>query len=517
MKTLQLKHCVYANSAIMVALSLYFFLIPAALLVVDLNDPGLSSGQTPRFAFRWHRSLSARYGTWARDRVAAGPASGLSDLGVAGTEWPVFGSVFYLWATEALQQAVEEDPSLSPRQPKDYAREAIRAAAALVADPNQATWVKEYWGDEYLEKDNLFYRMLLISGMLSYERLIGDGQYLEPLRHHVETLAKELDASPHGLLDDYPGYCYPIDISAAIAVIRRADSVLGTDHEAFAQRALRGFQGTRLHSDTELPGYMASKRTGRATDVARGIGLSFMLIWAADLWPETAQEWYQKYEHHFWQEDFFFAGFREYSHDIEVPWLQMNDPDAGPVIRGYGTGACAFGIAAARALGRYDHLSSLASQALVASWPLPNGTLLVPRFLSNLSDAPYLGEACTLFAFAHRSQNVFPTTPAAGFPISVFLGVALYGLIGIILLRAPIVNAMRWRKDFHRRHVRAQRLQVYLWVEVLVIAVIAYLWIHVLLGFILLLMAQFLPRSTLMKAKRMRGRKKRKDRNKGVS
>ena len=141
-KSLQAKHCVYANSVIMVALSLYFFLIPAVMLVVDLNDPGLSSGQTPRFAFRWHRSLSAKYEGWARERVAAGPAPALDDLGVAGTDWPVFGSVFYLWATEALQQAVEENPSLSPRQPKDYAREAIRAAAALVVDSNQATWVK---------------------------------------------------------------------------------------------------------------------------------------------------------------------------------------------------------------------------------------------------------------------------------------------------------------------------------------------------------------------------------------
>ena len=142
MKTLQLKHWVYANSAIMVALSLYFFLIPAALLVVDLNDPGLSSGQTPRFACRWHRSLSPKDERGARERVATGPAPGLDDLGVAGTEWLVFGSVFYLWATEALQQAVEEDPSLSPRQLKDYARDAIRAATSLVVNPNQATWVK---------------------------------------------------------------------------------------------------------------------------------------------------------------------------------------------------------------------------------------------------------------------------------------------------------------------------------------------------------------------------------------
>jgi hypothetical protein len=314
-----LKYCVYINAAILVSMALYLFLIPALWLTYNLNDPGLSSAQTPRFTLRWHRSLTPKYEQWARARLAAGPVPSLHALGVSGTEWPLFGSVFYLWATDDLQQAVDRDPSLSCRQPRDYARDAIRAATALVMDPGQATWVKDYWGDDYLDKDNLFYRMLLISAMTSYERLIQDGQYLEALRTHTESLAAELDASPHGLLDDYPGDCYPVDIVAAIAAIKRADTVLGTDHDAFVKRALRGFQGTRLHRDTDLPGYQANKHTGQARDVARGIGLSFMLIWAADLWPDTAQAWYQKYEQHFWQEGFWSAGFREYPRDIKAP------------------------------------------------------------------------------------------------------------------------------------------------------------------------------------------------------
>jgi hypothetical protein len=127
----------------MILLSLYFFLIPVGILIYDLNDPGLASDKMPRCVFRWHRSLSPRYEEWALNRLAQGPAPGLPEAGVSGTEWPVFGSVFYLWATEALQQAVDRDPTLSRTPPKDYARGAIQAAAALVVDPNQATWIKK--------------------------------------------------------------------------------------------------------------------------------------------------------------------------------------------------------------------------------------------------------------------------------------------------------------------------------------------------------------------------------------
>jgi len=46
--------CVYVNTVIAVALSLYLFVAPAAIIIRDLNDPGLCGGQIPRCAFRWH-------------------------------------------------------------------------------------------------------------------------------------------------------------------------------------------------------------------------------------------------------------------------------------------------------------------------------------------------------------------------------------------------------------------------------------------------------------------------------
>jgi len=454
--------CVYVNTAIAVALSLYFFLIPAGELAWDLRDPGLRGGEIPRFAFRWHRALSPKYETWARDRVRSGRVQS-STADIAGTEWPLFGSVFYLWATEALQDAVQAKPSLCPVPPNQYARGAIEAAAALVADPDHAGWVKQHWGEDYLEHENLFYRMLLISALTSYQKLLGDTRYEELLRWQVGSLANELDESPHGLLDDYPGQCYPVDIVPAIAAIQRADAVVGMDHSQFVAKAVRGFEDTRLDSHTGLPAYVVDSTTGRAEDSARGVGLSFMLTWAPQLWPQTARDWYAKYTGQFWQEGLLFAGFREFPKDIDVGWFNMSDVDAGPIIGGYGVAASAFGVGATRIMGDTDHAYRLAAQALVASWPLPDGTLLVPRVLSSVSDAPYLGEAATLFALTRTPAMQVQNGAKPRLPLIVHMVVLALLALGVYEIYASALKLRRWRRQDPRCYVPQPQLQVLIW------------------------------------------------------
>ena len=488
-----LDACTYVNAALAVGLSLYLFLVPAAMLVRDLRDPGLRGERIPRCAFRWHRSLTPRYEKWARQRIASGQAEGLSTWNIAGTEWPLFGSVFYLWATEALQEAVRENPSLCRVPPSQYARGAIEAAAALVADPNHAGWVRQHWGDSYLDRENLFYRMLLISALTSYETLLGDARYEDLLRGQVESLAKELDQSPHGLLDDYPGQCYPVDIVPAIAAIRRADAVLGTDHTPFVTRAIRGFQGGALDRHTGLPAYVVDSRTGRARDSARGVGLSFMLIWAPQLWPETARDWYANYEAQFWQQGFWLAGFREYPGDIDLGWFSLQDVDAGPVIGGYGVAASAFGIGAARVMGRANQAYQLTAEGLVASWPLPDGTLLVPRLLSNLSDAPYLGEAATLFALTRRSLEPMQGISKIRLPAVTYVGLAFLLALGLYEAIASLRKLSRRRRDDPRWYTPSPQVQLALWAILLGGTVLVGVAFSATLALVLLLAALILP------------------------
>jgi hypothetical protein len=489
-----LRLLVYGNALLFIALVTYFFIMPIGLVAQALNDPGLRTGQTPRFAFHWHQSLSKQFEPWARGRVASGRATELSTHNISGTEWPVFSSVFYLWTTEALQDAWEENPALAPESPAQSARGAIEAAAALVADPNHATWVKNHWGDDYLHHQNLFYRMLLISGLTSYQKLLGDDTYEALLQDQVETLAREMDESPFGLLDDYPGECYPIDILPAIAAIRRADAVLGTDHTAFVNRALRAFEGDRLDPATQLPAYVADSKTGLGHGSARGVGLSFMLIWAPELWPDTAQEWYARYEQHFWQTGWLVAGFREFPKEYPFPSNSLLDVDAGPLLAGYGTAASAFGIGATRVNGHLEQAYPLSAQALVAAWPLPDGTLLGPRLLSNLSDAPYVGEAALLFSLTRRPlMNISGTTSAL--PPSVYLALGVYVGIALACLGMAGVRVVRWEKDLRsrRKQLPVSTWQLIIWLIVVSLGVVAFMRSGEITGGLLLLSAQFLP------------------------
>jgi hypothetical protein len=387
-------------SSLYLAIGLFFFFIPGLRLASDLNDSALRSGAIPQAAWRLHAHLAPRYAAWARERVASKRATQLDDQDVPSTEWPLFGTVFYLLSLESLQQAWETDHTLATVAPAVYARPAIEASLNLVMDPNQATWVEDKYGDDYLDREDLFYRFLRISAMASYTHLTGDTRLAATLRNEVDSLSTELAASSTGLLEDYPGECYPGDVVAAIAAIRRADAVLGTDHSVFVQQALRGFAPPQVDA-YGLPPFMASATSGAAEAEPRGCGNSYILDFAPEIWPAAARGWYQSYDAHYWQRGLGIAGFREFSRDTPKE-STFNDVDSGPVIFGFGVSASAFGVGAARVNGHMDEAGPLTAEMLATSWPLADGTLLLPRLLSYTSGAPYLGEAGILFCLTRQ-------------------------------------------------------------------------------------------------------------------
>jgi hypothetical protein len=271
----------------------WFFLIPGVMVALDVARTGPSAAISPA-AWRLHHALAPRYEEWARARLSSGRAEHLSTRDIAGTEWPLFGSVFYLQALEALQQAWLKDPSLAPVAPAVEARGAIDAAAELVTDPGQAAWVKKHWGPRYLDEEDAFYRLLIISAITSQARLTGHSDHLALLRTQVDSLADELGRSQTGLLDDYPTQCYPADVLAAVFAIQEADSVLGTDHAAFVKQARRAFQEPALDGLGLVP-YMSYARTGLPRGVSRGCGNSYVSVRAPPLWPDLASDWYLRY------------------------------------------------------------------------------------------------------------------------------------------------------------------------------------------------------------------------------
>jgi len=485
--------CKYVNAAIVAALALWLLIIPAFLMIYYVNDPALKRPGIPRIAWHLHKHLTPRYEKWARARIASGVAAHLELYDVPSTEWPIFGSVYYLWATEELQKAWEKDSSLSREAPRDYARATIDAATDLILDPAHHTWVKQHWGDDYLHKENVFFRTLIIAGLTARENLLKDGQHLDVLRDQVETLSAELDASPFGVLNDYPYECYPVDVFAAVACIRRADTLLGTDHSSFATRELRAFQGKMLDERGLIP-YCIDAYKGTHFQPSRGIGNSYILIFAPELYPEQAKEWYRLYEEHFWQERMLAAGFREYPKDIpNRDWFF--DVDSGPVINGFSPAGNAYGVAAARVNGRFDQGYVLAAQVIVASWPLADGTLLGARFLSDPWHAPHLGEANLLYLLTQQPAPGVDIRTGGRLPNMVYVGIAFFLGIGAAILIVAGWGIARWRRDRDSIRVPAECWQAAAWACLLLTAMFLFCLGQLAPGFMALLLAQLLPRS----------------------
>jgi hypothetical protein len=492
-----LKIPLYLNSIIMLLLAVTLCFLPFFSIISQLHQVSQAKENIPPFVFRWHKALSTDFQKWAEERTASGAAGDLSVNDISGTEWPMFSAIFYLWTTEALQVAWEADPYLSPTSPAEYAFEAIETAAALVTDPNNAHWVKVHWGADYLTRENLFYRMLLIHGMASYQKLTGEDIYKEQLLQQVETLSAEIDASQFGLLDDYPGQCYPVDVVPAIAAIQRADQVLGSDHSGFVKRAVRGFQGDFVDPLTGLPTYFADLDTGQGVGSSRGIGGAYILTWAPEIWPDVNAAWYQSYLEHFWQENWLIAGFREYPAVQEYPEWFFFDVDAGPVLAGYGTAASAFGIGAARANGDFERAYPLTAEALVASWPLFNQTRLSARLLSNLSDAPYTGEVALLFSLTRTPPAGIETEGKGQLPFIFFIGLGVYIAIGIALTICAWRRVKRWPATCQEFKPGELASQFNLWLFLLIVGAAA-LKFSALIGAIILGLSLAFPSPKLL-------------------
>jgi hypothetical protein len=306
-----------------------------------------------------------------------------------------------------------------------------------------------------------------------------------------------LEASKTGLLDDYPGQCYPGDVMAALMCIKRADTVLGTDHSKFIERAVRGFVGkqeTRFH----LPPYAANADTGVPSSDARGCADSYMGLTAPELWPAQAKVWFALYDASFWQKRAITAGYREYTRDYPNSEWTM-DVDAGPVIAGHGVAANAFGIGAARKNGRLDRAYPLSAEMLATVIELPNGALAIPRLLSNLSDAPLLGEAAILWQLSTRPERGFPVKTGGSVPPYAYIVIGCVLLFGLWRLVQSIENfRATWRPS--EDVIPVATFQAIVWFVFMAAAIAAFVRHHELIALVALVIGAMLPVTKRKKA-----------------
>lgn len=308
----------------------------------------------------------------------------------------MFGSVFFLMTTEELAKTrpkLLEDSTI---------RNAVDHAAKVIASPATASWVKAKWGVDYLARENVFYRMLLIMGLGSYEQLTGTKDYAELLRTQAKSLSTELLAAPHHLADDYPDECYPSDVLWAIAAVKRA-AALGYVEESDVKKLSQGLFGTLnglSMTETGLPAFQVRKDTAEPLQPARGSANSGIIPLAAELDPLEASAWFSAYVEHYWKSGWV-SGFRE----MPRGHPSFEDVDSGPTLFGVGSVATGFGLGAARSVGRYDFAVPLAMETVAASWPTPFGLVLPGTLGWIAADGWCFGELALQFSMTRPNLS----------------------------------------------------------------------------------------------------------------
>ncbi len=423
----------FAVSAVVIVFSLMLFIYPAVTISILLFDSQLHETGESRLVPLWFRSAAGRYLAWANTYLETNYAESLYHDDIPATEWPIFGSVFFLVTAEDLQRQGKVDAT------RGTIREAVEKAAEIVASPVTATWVKTKWGDGYLEKENVFYRMLVILGLSSYERITGDPRYRSLMSTQRTTLAEELANANLHLRDDYPNECYPADMLWAVAAIQRAARLEDASHDALAASLIAAFDGP-LKAPEGLPPFQADSRSGRMIQGARGCANSGLLLFAAELDPDVAVRWYGAYEANFWKDTGWLVGFTEMPRDWHEPFM---DVDSGPVVFGCGSVATAFGIGAAKTIGRYDHAAPLTLEIVACSWPTPFG-LLIPGLMGRLAAESWsLGEVAILFSMT-RPTAIAERVPFEGpVPPIVWLLLATYTAAGVFFIGFEIRSCRR--------------------------------------------------------------------------
>ena len=423
--------------------SVLFLLYPAAVVARLALDAGFRrTGENPMLA-RAFEAAAGRYRAWAADYLDSRRAETLAPTDVAATEWPMFGSVFLLVAAQDLQERGLIDARRGPP------RAALDKAVEIVVSPVTATWVRTRWGERYLDRENVFYRMLLILGLSAYESVTGEPRHRAWMSRQRAGLAAELTAARWHLLDDYPGECYPNDLLWAVAAIQRAARLDGANHADLARGLMAAFDGP-IRAPEGLPAFQVDSRSGRLLQNARGCGNSGLLLFAGELDPVLADKWYRAHEARFWKDAGWIAGFTETPRGAREDFM---DVDSGPVLFGLGSVASAFGIGAARSAGRLDHAVPLTLEAVACSWPTPFGPL-IPGLLGRwAADAGCLGEVALLFSMARPVRGLEIVPFAGRVPGIVWLLPATQAGLGLLFI---VLELASLRKARRRRQARVQ-------------------------------------------------------------
>jgi hypothetical protein len=208
------------------------------------------------------------------------------------------------------------------------------------------------WGCSLEKVDNLedygvyLSHLNIVLGMR--QLLAKDNKYFKLNKKISEYLAERSLSDPQKHMKSYPNKTqkWPADQTATLYSLYLFDKNYNTNISGKPVAEWLNYMKT--NATDKKTGLHYSEITGsKYGKYPRGCALSWSIYYISFFAPEEAQKLWEKYKRHYKKSYILFAGFREWPPGVSGP----EDFDSGPIVKGIGTAATAFGIRAAKAVG----------------------------------------------------------------------------------------------------------------------------------------------------------------------
>lgn len=243
----------------------------------------------------------------------------------------------------------------------------MRQTAKHLADPETLRYAAQSYGHHGVATTHFVGHAYLgyINLGLGMLRLIEPDMELASLHDRITTeLAKQLDASPNGHIETYPGETWPPDVAAVAGSIGLHARATGTDRRAMLDRWSKRFAECAISPS----GYLYQRlQTGtcRPADLPRGSGTAIGAYFISFASPPLAAQLHDALHRNGWRSFLGFGGIREYAPGM----AGQGDGNSGPVVFGVSVGATGFALASARVHGDRELFVELVRTATLFGVP----------------------------------------------------------------------------------------------------------------------------------------------------
>lgn len=317
-----------------------------------------TSGVSPRS----RALLASQLSRW---NEAGAPGTDQAQMRRTNAEWDLMGRGFLVWS---LANLCLRDPATQEHHLK-VMDQIIDSTLRLEKEAGPLTFLMPYArARPYLVQPA---RSLFVDSeialMLGVRCLVaGRADYQTELARRVQAIVTRMEASPLLAVESYPDECWTFDNTVALAAIRVADQLAGTNHRDLSRRWVASARERLTDAKTGLL-ISSYSLDGRAKDGPEGSSIWMVAHCLQVIDPEFARDQYSRAKQELARE---VAGFG-YSREWPVSWNGPVDVDSGAVIPVLGISAGGSGLAfvAAAAFGDNAYMRALMTTLDFAAFP----------------------------------------------------------------------------------------------------------------------------------------------------